>query len=361
MDPMLLCSDDDPIIIPGRIPKPEIPSTSSPEIRASSPPAPPRLSTSPASRAAVVPPRPPLAISQMVEATAQLYKKSLEVAKGYAGVQELDELMQTVNNAYEVFMPGSLEPTMFIPSSPPAFSLRPDITGAVSTFQHVFHSVYDKFIALHDQNPHHPIFGERQAGKIRLPLTGTGRNRFDWEAKCLALARSVEEIMGPRIMLNSCWMKIDPVWHITMKDQTNKPVTLVQFLIVRLLAFVNNLTTEGWAALTGQLERSGRSVDTPFTHSCHNGHGSKGGLVAGTAACVNGIEHGRFSTVQENMEQKDCRFGDRAGCPGHGIPLAICIYVNPDSGLPWPCLNRVEGRPTECLCREEGLVDQKYF
>jgi hypothetical protein len=247
-------------------------------------------------------------------------------------------------------------------SSPASFNLRSDTLGAVSTFQHVFNSVYDKFTALHEQNPHHPIFGKRQAGKIRLPFTGTGRNRFDWEAKCLTLARSVEEAMGPWIMTNSCWMKVDSTWHITMKDpRTNKPIALVQFQIVRLLAFINNPTTEGWAALTGQLEKSGRSIDTPFTHSCHNGQGSKGGLIVGTLACVNGIEHGRLATVQENAEQKNCRFGDRVRCPGHGTPLAVCIFVDPDTGLPRPCLNRVEGRPVECLCREEGLCNNKCF
>lgn len=363
MDPLLLSSDDDPIIVPIRLPKHEIPSTSSPEIPLSSPPVPEIIPTSPASRAAVAPARPPPAISHMLEAASRLYQKSIEVAQGYAGVQELDELMQTLNNTYEVLTPESLEPTLFIYSSSPAsFFLRDDTPGAVSTFQYVFNSVYDKFIALHEQNPHHPIFGERQAGKIRLPFTGTGRNRFDWEAKCLALARSIEEAMGAWIMPNSCWMKVDPVWHITMRDpQTKKPITLVQFQITRLLAFINNPTTEGWAALAGQLDKSGRSIDTPFTHFCHNGYGSKGGPIAGVAACVNGIEHGRFATAKENVDQKDCRFSDRSRCPGHGTPPAFCIFVDPDTGLPRPCLNQVDGRPPECFCREEGFCNRRCF
>ena len=113
--------------------------------------------------------------------------------------------------------------------------------------------------------------------------------------------------------------------------------------------------------MTGQLERSSRSIDTPFTHFCHNGHGSKGGPIAGVVACVNGIEHGRFATAQENADQKDCRFGDRSLCPGHGTPLAPCIFVDPDTGLPRPCLNQVDGRPAECFCREEGVCNRSCF
>jgi len=263
--------------------------------------------------------------------------------------EELVRLLEDSRSALVTLLPSksALPPPSDPPFDPPSALLGP-LPGHVATRQHVFTLSFSKFQRLFAVNPGHPIFGEPESGKIQAPLDVKGRNPCSWRAKCDYLAVAVEKSMGPFILPGSCWMKTDCTMTFQRKDKGGQPVVLASFMVTRLLAFVTSPTDENWLALTGQLEKKGRSVDSPFTHWCHNGHGSKGGRLSKVLGCVNGVEHGRFANAAENASQKRCRLKGRAHCPGHGEPPSYCVYVH-DDGVLKPCLNRVEGTPS-CAC-----------
>jgi len=278
-----------------------------------------------------------LAISARAERIAA---KAGELEPGSA---ELDVLMEELKD-----IAGSPA----IPLAAPAVSsvaptpLRK--TGQVKTQEYIFDITFTLFQSLHSAQPSHPIFGDVTPGKIQAPLTLSGRNAVSWKAKCKALAASIASNMGDYITPGDCWMKKDPYMSF-QKKVDGKPSMLRSFMIVRLLAFVSHPSSQSWEALNGHSAGTAHSGDTPFTHWCHNGHGSKGGSLNGVQACVNGVQHGRFGTIQENTDQKRCREGSRATCPGHGEEGDHCFYVHED-GTQKPCLNLVGGPPERCTC-----------
>lgn len=225
--------------------------------------------------------------------------------------------------------------------------------GQVATYDYVYGIIFGKFTELHTQNPQHSIFGKIEKNMYRAPFDISGRNQVSWRQKVQVLAKLIQKETGPWITPGDCWMKRDPAMDFSRRVDGKPAENLFSVQIVRLLAFLASPTDNNWLALTGQSKDANlyRSVDTPFTHWCHNGHGSKrGGGNGGVSGCVNGIQHGRFATALENAEQKACRDGDRAGCKGHGVePRVFCIYVHED-GVQKPCLNLRDGKPERCLC-----------
>jgi hypothetical protein len=263
-----------------------------------------------------------------------------ERAKGLEdGSDELHQLLLELN-----------KPPIMTALSLPTMSASPGPKpGQVLTNNFVFATVFSRFKSLYDQQPQHPIFGKPETGKICAPLRVKGRNQCSWEAKCHYLANAIEASNGRYITPGDCWMKVDFTMTFQMKVG-GKPVVLVSFMIVRLLAFITSPTEEAWQAFVGHLENGSRSIDSPFTHWCHNGHGSKGGRISRTLGCVNGVQHGAFGTVQENVDQKKCRNRDRSLCPGHGpSKLGFCIFVH-GNGAQKACLNYPEGKPQQCPC-----------
>jgi hypothetical protein len=203
----------------------------------------------------------------------------------------------------------------------------------------------------------HPIFGVPADGLVRQPLFPVREKGKCWASTCKNLGRAVEKQMGRKVPVGSCWMSHtkqvilgwwDPNksnkngdtggWHYTRRIQA-----------VRLIAFLNAPTDKNWENLCSTTTFSPNytggitSADTPFSHACNAGFNKPG-----ETGCINGLEHGRFATVQENDSHKSCKNGAAALCPGHGEPSVKCIFVHSD-GLPKPCRNKASHVPM-CHC-----------
>ena len=186
----------------------------------------------------------------------------------------------------------------------------------------------------------HPIFGVPSPGLVRLPLradAGGRANAKNWQNVCKAIAASIGREMGYIIPSGACWVSkkgtVDIQEHII---GTKRLQVLRKVATVRLLAFLAISTAINWrkcsSAHGNNVPPGMRAIDTPISHSCNNGSND-----TGVAGCINGLDHGRFATRDENESHKSCRFGARALCPGHEIPPIKCIFVHKD-GTPKPCL-----------------------
>ncbi|KAL6249911.1 hypothetical protein RBB50_003767, partial [Rhinocladiella similis] len=114
------------------------------------------------------------------------------------------------------------------------------------------------------------------------------------------------------------------------------------FNTVRLMAFLADPTPGTWDKFTADPSHTApvgtRAIDNPFMHRCHRGP-TYGAEDNGQARCINGREHGRFGTKDENEEMKACSKTSAACiCPGHGAEKSKCIFTH-DDGTPAPCLN----------------------
>jgi hypothetical protein len=218
----------------------------------------------------------------------------------------------------------------------------------VKTKDYVAGLVWDAFERLHNNCPTHPIFGECEKGKIHalFRLPGGKGAATSWHMKAQKLGGNVAKNMGEYMPRNSCWMVLEDSTHIRKRGVDGKEVDLVTFKTYRLLAFLADPTSVNWNKLTGQLEGTGKSIENPFLHCCHNGHASQRAKKA--LGCVNSLQHGGFGSVTDNNLQQDCRPLDRARCPGHGPDKILCIFVHGD-GQPKPCLN-LDSTPAECSC-----------
>lgn len=162
-----------------------------------------------------------------------------------------------------------------------------------------------------------------------------------WEKWCARLGEWVEDEMGPTIPSGACWVSKNV--SVDIRGAGNTVVRKV--LVVRLLAFLASPTNANWLKLSASSADpvGARPIDSPFSHICGNGS-----IRSGEAGCINGLDHGRFATRQENESHKGCANGARALCPGHGQPPVKCIFVH-DNGLPKPCRMQEDGVPP-CRC-----------
>lgn len=184
----------------------------------------------------------------------------------------------------------------------------------------------DLLTTFHNSNPKHPMFGPVKIGLIRAPYQSSRSNGVSWTNFIKTIANKVSS--GSTIGENECWMVKTPQLIIT-KSSDGKTENAARFLITRFLCFLKDPTDANWTIFSDQSS----SIATPFSHFCGRGQKSEGQ----DKVCINGIEHGHFSTQEENESHKLCKFGSLATCPGHGVNSHLCIFTHSDGKLK-PCL-----------------------
>lgn len=167
----------------------------------------------------------------------------------------------------------------------------------------------------------HEMFGEMEMGKARAP-----RNKWENYVKGIANRVDAEIEIGD----NRCWMSSSPKFTINYTEN-NKPIHTKHLLITRFLAFLKDPSEDNWKYLTNP----GKDSKRPFSHVCGRGQPKVKGQ--GNSVCINGIEHGGFTTQDVNESHKLCTNGALALCPGHGEPPVQCVFTHADGQLK-PCL-----------------------
>lgn len=224
----------------------------------------------------------------------------------------------------------------------------------VKTKRYIYDSIWPKFEKLYGENPNHPIFGPATKGVLRLPMyksKGQFQNAACWELKIENFARVIESNMGKDMPAFSCWMGRNEKGNVTREEfpydddgepilnakgqHKKKNVHCTEWRWVRLLAFINEPSDDNWDRLTN-------AKDT-FDHFCGNGAASHENDAA--LYCLNGIQHGGFASLTDNMSRKSCAGGCLALCPGHGPKNQGCLWVDKDTGHLKPCLNSPFGLP----------------
>jgi len=228
------------------------------------------------------------------------------------------------------------------PAPLPAPQPAPQTINLVATSAHVTGHLWQLVLALHNQQPQHPMFGERAAGKVRLPLRPVKRaNEQSWELVCERLGGKVEEQMGARIPASgACWLsKVTSVQINRTSPGSSRVEVLATVIVCRLVAFLRRPCAETWDWLT-----EGEGTLTPFSHACN-----RGAQKNGDVGCINALEHGNFASKAENESHKQCGANSaRALCPGHGPRRVKCIFTHED-GWPMPC-RMVEDWVPKCKC-----------
>jgi len=181
---------------------------------------------------------------------------------------------------------------------------------------------------LYQRDCDHPVF---QAGlpTVGMPYSSERSNGQCWLSHMKTLGKELQT-QGIRIGDQKCWLRT-----YTQFQHKAKKV-----LAVRALSFFKDPSAENWAALNA-------GIEAPFDHFCGNGLLNK----ATSKQCVNGIEHGEFSTREVNESRKLCTYGFAARCPGHGVKKVKCIFVHKDDGSLKPCLNQPDCVP-RCGCQK---------
>ena len=246
----------------------------------------------------------------------------------------------------------------------------PDVNGLVNTYDFVTWSVKGALCKLYRKQRNHPMFGDQEEGKIRLPLTlPPAPNAVSWEKKAEALARGIAKVMGGKINPRGCWMLGDRYGSVQRKGAT----TIFRFNYYRWLYFLSDPSQANWEIFTSATSNEvAKEVFLrlhPFVHVCNNGHSSKKARLAeadllkaaGVAdlsdkleeiGCVNGLEHGFFSTPVINNQMKPCMKPgmSRPQCPTHGEgdEKYSCFWVFLATGAPRPCRN-MEKTPKDCV------------
>ena len=166
-----------------------------------------------------------------------------------------------------------------------------------------------------------------------------------WANWCRKIAASVAREMGEKVPAGACWMSRLTVLDIGEPRGLHSTRSLRKITVVRLLAFLADPSDTNWGKLCALPSDAPGSqlIDNPFSHRCGNGS-----QTAGVPGCINGLDHGRFATRDENESHKRCANGALALCPGHGEPAVRCIFVHPD-GHPRPCRMMEEHVPA-CRC-----------
>lgn len=209
---------------------------------------------------------------------------------------------------------------------------------------------------LYKDRPEHSIFGQPEKGLVRLPAYQSRRaNQPCWASVLKTAARHVQHEMGDRLELKSCWLVRGDgkrKYNITVqKDKHNSVLRSV--LLVRLIHFFEHPSEANFRDL--QLQEVGHQ-SRPFSHWCGNGEIGRG---PDARYCLNGAHHGRFATKGENESHKQCTYGARPLCPGHGDGSnrkAFCMFMHAD-GTPQPCRNLSSHVPA-CNCNPRCYVPQ---
>jgi len=189
-------------------------------------------------------------------------------------------------------------------------------------------------------HPHHEMFGPMQVGSLVMPFHDQSRaNSVCWYNaidSCCSKPMLVPLQMG----IVQCWMTKSNSYKINKPKQSGGTTLCKSFKVVRFLAFLMQPTDANWINL-----RDGQEM-RPFDHWC--GRGEATDQLQQGYICINGVEHGEFSTRAANEERKQCKNGARVLCPGHGPNLTKCVFTHPD-GTPRPCRNHAAQVPV-CAC-----------
>lgn len=194
-------------------------------------------------------------------------------------------------------------------------------------------TIEDRLLALleehHKLNENHPIYGEVTGKLVRAPYKSSDRaNGTSWTNYMKNIAKNICKNRIPEE--GDCWMI--KTAQIVITKQTESGTVSRKVTITRLLAFFNNPTEENWATL----QDSEDPTSAPFDHRCGRGLATdpeQKGLV-----CINGLDHGDFSSRSDNESRKSCKNGASALCPGHGPNKTKCIFTDPEGRLR-PCRN----------------------
>jgi hypothetical protein len=177
--------------------------------------------------------------------------------------------------------------------------------------------------SLHTKLPDHPIFGAASKNIIQLPYEQTNGQCWLGVMKLIA---SEQTKNGVKLGENKCWMSKQNTVKIFIYEN-GKQVLAKSILRCRLLAFFKSPTTENWEIL----QNKNNDNKNQFDHFCGRGLDLK--EEQNGNVCINGIEHGEFSTRAVNESRKLCKNGAYALCPGHGPKKGKCIFTNPDGTL----------------------------
>ena len=135
--------------------------------------------------------------------------------------------------------PEPLAKPLLPPRQPPPPPTQPAAPSPdlVDTKQYVFSSVWPLVVALHENQPNHPMFGPVAESKIRAPLQLPGGKgaATSWHMKIKKLAANVEKNMGARIPPGSCWLVKEDSTHIQSRPPDGGELKrLVSFKTARL-------------------------------------------------------------------------------------------------------------------------------
>jgi len=221
------------------------------------------------------------------------------------------------------------------PPVPPAQPLQPG--GSARAVAYLRQRLQD----IQNHHPHHEMFGPAQVGRLVMPFHDASRaNSVCWwnaiETCCTRQLRS-PLLRGA----NACWMTKTNSYKINRPGAGGRGTAVCKsFKAVRMFAFLMHPTDANWHALRDGDERA------PFDHWC--GRGESTDQLQQGFVCINGVEHGEFTTRLTNEERKQCKNGARVLCPGHGPNLTKCVFTHPD-GVPRPCRNNHTSVPV-CAC-----------
>lgn len=193
-----------------------------------------------------------------------------------------------------------------VPPLPPPLPLVTTKPQTVVQTKRFVKSLLEDF---YRRQPHHPMFGEMEAGLVRAPIN-------KWRDYINAY---LNKQFSTHMLPDNCWIIDTPQIKINNGSKNTKSVQYT-----RLFAFLLYPTDDNWTALC----KGG--VNEPFSHLCNRGS------LAGGRSCTNGIWHGSITTRAENEDHKRCANGALALCPGHGDRRVKCIFTNV-LGEPAPC------------------------
>ncbi|KAK9389211.1 hypothetical protein V1515DRAFT_614097 [Lipomyces mesembrius] len=151
--------------------------------------------------------------------------------------------------------------------------------------------LWQRFINLHTNHPHHEIFREPTKGLLQLPLYSSQRTEQSWANICRKIVYRVSHSMESGFGPSDCWLL--PAQDKTIQINHNR-VMIKSFQVDRLLAFLADPTSSHWACLV----ETGTLVSyRPFARLCCGKRERSDGTIA---YCVNGLYHGTFATGHEN-------------------------------------------------------------
>ena len=194
---------------------------------------------------------------------------------------------------------------------------------------------------IRNHHPTHEMFGAIQSGVLVMPFHDQARaNSVCWynaiDSVCSKPMR-----LNLQCSINQCWMTKSSSYKINKPKAGGGTTLCKSFKAVRFFAFLMNPTDANWNNL-----RDGQET-RPFDHWC--GRGEATDAAQNGYVCINGMEHGDYSSRAANEERKQCKNGARVLCPGHGRSLTKCVFTHPD-GTARPCRNNPTQVPV-CACQ----------